>query len=249
LITVIGSYVSPFVRKVLACLELKGLAYRIDPITPFFGDDRFAELSPLRRVPVFIDDQVTLADSSVIAQYVEERHGDRYPLLPVDVADRARARWLEEYADTRIADVIVWGVFQRAVLDPGIWGKPRDLDAIARVMQEDFPPVMDYLERCLPVAGFLFDPVRIGLADVAIAAPFRNLGFARQRIEASRWPISAAYVDRVLAQPVFTKLQPFEDRQVRTPIVAQREVLAAMGAPLTADTFGGVTPRPGLMRR
>ena len=42
MITVIGSYVSPFVRKVLACLELKGLAYQIDPITPFFGDDRFA---------------------------------------------------------------------------------------------------------------------------------------------------------------------------------------------------------------
>lgn len=249
MITVIGSYVSPFVRKVLACLELKSLAYRIDPITPFFGDDRFAELSPLRRVPVFIDDQVTLADSSVIAQYLEERHHDRYPLLPVDVADRARARWLEEYADTRIADVIVWGVFQRAVLDPGIWGTPRDLAAIARVMQEDLPPVMDYLERSLPVAGFLFDPLRIGLADISVAAPFRNLGFARQRVDASRWPITASYVDRVLAQPVFTKLQPFEDRQVRTPIAGQREVLAAMGAPLTADTVGGATPRPGLIRR
>jgi glutathione S-transferase len=249
LITVIGSYVSPFVRKVLACLELKGLAYQIDPITPFFGDDRFAELSPLRRVPVFIDDQVTLADSSVIAQYLEERYPERYPLLPVDVADRARARWLEEYADTRLADVIVWGVFQRAVLDPGIWGKPRDLEAIARVMQEDLPPVTDYLERSLPAAGFLFDPLRIGLADVAVAAPFRNLGFARQRVDASRWPITASYADRVLAQPVFAKLQPFEDRQARTPIAGQREVLAAMGAPLTADTVGGATPRPGLARR
>jgi hypothetical protein len=57
------------------------------------------------------------------------------------------------------------------------------------------------------------------------------------------------FVRKVLAQPVFTKLQPFEDRQVRTPIVAQREVLAAMGAPLTVDTVGGATPRPGLMRR
>ena len=30
MITVIGSYVSPFVRKVLACLELMELDYRID---------------------------------------------------------------------------------------------------------------------------------------------------------------------------------------------------------------------------
>ena len=60
---VIGSYLSPYVRKVLAVLELKGLRYEIDPIVPFMGDDRFTALSPLRRVPVLIDDRVTLADS------------------------------------------------------------------------------------------------------------------------------------------------------------------------------------------
>ena len=31
-IRIVGSYVSPYVRKVLACLLLKGLAYEIDPI-------------------------------------------------------------------------------------------------------------------------------------------------------------------------------------------------------------------------
>ena len=49
--TIVGSYVSPFVRKVLACLELKQLDYRIDPIAPFYGDDEYSRLSPLRRVP------------------------------------------------------------------------------------------------------------------------------------------------------------------------------------------------------
>lgn len=32
---IIGSYLSPYVRKVLVLLELKGIAYRIDPIVPF----------------------------------------------------------------------------------------------------------------------------------------------------------------------------------------------------------------------
>lgn len=247
MITIIGSYVSPFVRKVLVCLELKELDYRIDPITPFFGDDRFAELSPLRRVPVLVDDRVTLSDSSVIAQYLDERYPERYPLLPRDVVERARARWLEEYADTRLADVLVWGVFRRAVIDPGIWGKPRDLAAIDRVLREELPPVMDYLERQLPETGFLFDATRIGLADISVAVAFRNLGFARQRIDAVRWPIAASFVDRVLSQPVFTRLQPYEERQVRTPIAQQRTVLAELGAPLTPDTVGGSQPRPGMM--
>jgi len=58
-IRVVGSYLSPYVRKVLALLHLKGLAYEIDPVVPFFGNAEFSRLSPLRRVPVLIDGDVT----------------------------------------------------------------------------------------------------------------------------------------------------------------------------------------------
>ncbi|HET7203864.1 MAG TPA: glutathione S-transferase family protein [Steroidobacteraceae bacterium] len=249
MITIIGSYVSPYVRKVLACLALKQLDYRIDPITPFYGNDEFTRLSPLRRVPVLIDDRATLCDSTVIAQYLEDRYPERYALYPPDVVDRARARWLEEYADTRIADVVVWGVFHKAVLEPGIWGKPRDLEGIARVVHEDLPGVLDYLEAQVPVDGFLFEGDRIGIADIALAAPFRNLGFARQRIDAERWPRSAAFVERALAHPALSHLQTFEERQVRTPIAQQRDVLAAMGAPLSETSRATHVPRRGPMTR
>lgn len=47
MIKIVGSYLSPYVRKVLACLEAKGLGYEVDPIVPFFGDDRHhADMSP-----------------------------------------------------------------------------------------------------------------------------------------------------------------------------------------------------------
>ena len=107
---IIGSYVSPYVRKVLACLALKGLDYEIDPITPFYGGDDFERLSPLRRIPVLIDRDLTLCDSSVICAYLDEAYPGR-PLLPGSAAGRARARWLEEYADTRLGDVFIWGLF------------------------------------------------------------------------------------------------------------------------------------------
>ena len=63
---IIGSYISPYVRKVIACLNLKGIGYEIDPISPFFGNDEFERLSPLRRVPVLIDGDFAVSDSSVI---------------------------------------------------------------------------------------------------------------------------------------------------------------------------------------
>ena len=242
---VIGSYLSPYVRKVLACLELKGLAYEIDPITPFMGDERFTALSPLRRVPVLIDDRVTLADSSVICQYLE----DRYPapaLYPADVTDRARARWLEEYADSRMGDVFIWGLYNQAVIEPYVWNKPRDLAAIQRIVAEDVPPVLDYLETQLPGEGFLFGA--LGLADISIAVFLRNAAFARYKVDPTRWPRTAGFVDRVLAQDCLAKLQPFEALMLRTPIPEQRAVLAAAGAPVCDETVGGAAPRRGVMR-
>jgi len=244
-VRVIGSYLSPYVRKVLAVLHLKGLQYEIDPIVPFLGDDRFSALSPLRRVPVLVDDRVTLADSSVICQYLE----DRYPapaLYPDDVADRARARWLEEYADSRLGEVFIWGLFNEAVIAPAVWGRKRDLAAIERVARDDVPPVLDYLETVLPGTGFLFGTP--GVADLAIAVFFRNAAFARYRVDPQRWPATAGFVDRVLALDCLVRLQPFEALMLRTPIPEQRAALLAAGAPVTAETVGGAVPRPGVMR-
>ncbi|HVO22578.1 MAG TPA: glutathione S-transferase family protein, partial [Candidatus Margulisiibacteriota bacterium] len=99
-VKIIGSYLSPYVRKVLVVLHLKGITYEIDPIIPFMGDERFSKLSPLRRIPVLIDDQVTLADSTVICEYLEDRYPSP-PLYPRGAVARARARWFEEFADTR----------------------------------------------------------------------------------------------------------------------------------------------------
>ena len=42
---IVGSYLSPYVRKVLACLEIKGIAYEVDPIVPFYGNDELSVLA------------------------------------------------------------------------------------------------------------------------------------------------------------------------------------------------------------
>ncbi|MEW6270025.1 MAG: glutathione S-transferase family protein [Thermodesulfobacteriota bacterium] len=130
-VRVVGSYASPYVRKVLVTLLEKGIAYEIDPIVPFMGDDRFAALSPLRRVPVLIDDAVALCDSSVICQYLEDRRAEP-ALYPQDVTDRARARWLEEFADTRMGDVFVWRLFNQLVIRRFVWNEEPDQALVER---------------------------------------------------------------------------------------------------------------------
>ena len=241
---VVGSPLSPYVRKVLVFLDLKGLECELDPIVPFFGDDRFTTLSPLRRIPVLIDADVVLSDSSVICQYLE----DRFPepgLYPADVANRARARWFEEYADTRMGDVFIWRLFNQVAIAPAVWGEKGDADLVARTLATDVPQVLDYLEREVPANGFLFGTLSI--ADISLATFFRNAAFARFTIDPARWPRTASFVERVLATPPFQKLARLEDRLIRTPIQQHRKVLTELGVPLTAETLAVSRPRRGVM--
>jgi glutathione S-transferase len=245
MIKIVGSYVSPYVRKVLACLEVKGLEYEIDPITSFYANDDFTRLSPLRRIPVLIESDVTLSDSSVICAYIDEAY-EGPALLPADPKHRARARWLEEYADTRLGDLFIWGLFYQKIVHELVWGEPGDQARIDKTLAEDIPAALDYLETELPDSGFLFG--EIGIADISIATFFRNGAYAGFEPDAERWPTTAGFVERTLAHPAFAALLPFEDVQRSVEIRRRREALEQAGARLTAETFGTREPRRGVMR-
>jgi glutathione S-transferase len=243
---IIGSYVSPYVRKVLACMALKGVVdFEIDPITPFFGDEEFARLSPLRRIPVLIHDDLVLTDSSVICAWLDDEWPDAHPLLPASAADRGRARWLEEYADTRLGDVFIWGLFYQKRVRPIVWGEATDQARVARTLAEDVPRELHYLEAQLPADGFLFG--EIGLADIALASFFRNAFYAGFAVDPGRWPRTAAFVERVLAHDCLARFKPFEDVQMGTDPKGRRAALLAAGAPLTGESLGTRQPVRGMM--
>ena len=239
---IIGSYLSPYVRKVLVLLELKGVPYRVDPIVPFFGDDQFARLSPLRQVPVLVDGDLVLNDSSVICQYLEDQQPTP-ALYPRDIADRARARWLEEYADTRLADGLIWRLFHQLAIKRHVFGEAPNEAVVQHAREVEIPAALDYLEKQLPDDGFVFGALSI--ADISLASFFRTASFVRYTIDAERWPLMAALVAQVQALPVFQKLAGFEDCMLRLPLDEQRGALITAGAPLTSDTLGTSAPRPG----
>ncbi len=242
---IIGSYVSPYVRKVLVCMELKGLDYEVDPITPFFGNDEFRRMSPLCRIPVLIDDGLVLTDSTVIAEYLDEQFPEP-PLLPRGPKERARARWLEEFADTRLGDLFIWGLFYPKMVHPRVWGEPGDQGRIDKTLSTDLPAALDYLEGELPENGYLFGDM--GLADIAIASFFRNGSYAGFAPDAARWPKVTRFVELVLHHPAFQRLYQLEMIQISTSIEGRRQALLDAGAKLTAETYGQREPRKGVMQ-
>lgn len=244
-LTIIGSYISPYVRKVLACMNLKGLTYEVDPITPFFGNDEFRRRSPLCRIPVLIDGDFSISDSSVICAYLDEAYPG-HALFPADPKDRARARWLEEFADTRLGDLFIWSLFYQRIVRPLVWGEPTDEERVRKALDQEIPVALNYLEGELSTDGFLFG--EIGVADIAVASFFRNAHYAGFNVDASRWPRTATFVERTLGHPCLAALLPLEDVQRNASIKGRRQALLDAGARLTEATMGEREPRKGMMQ-
>lgn len=242
--TIIGSPLSPYVRKVLVACELKGITVELDPIVPFFGDDTFTAISPLRRIPVYRDDLVELCDSSVICQYVEDRWPSP-PLYPADITRRAQARWLEEFADTRMGDIFIWKLFNNSVIAPAVFGADRDSDLRDRTLARDVPEIMDYLQAQLTSgAGLLGEPC---IADLSVAPHFANVEWSRVRLEWSRWPALRAWLDHVTAHTPLGRYNEIAQSLLSTPPQAHRDHLAKLGVRLTPTTMGTARPRKGPM--
>lgn len=242
-VTLIGSPVSPYVRKVLAACAIKGVQVKVDPITPFMGDDGFSKISPLRRIPVWIEGDFTLCDSSAIVQYIEEtRHGPS--LWPADAKDRAKARWLEEYGDTRLFDVLGWKLFFQIALKPRFFGGETDPAIVAHARDVELPEILDYLESVSPEDGFLFGEVSV--ADFAITAACMNLEAIRVTVDAGRWPRFAGLIARVQETPL-GNLNRLAGRLMKTPVEQHRDVLPEFGLIAAETSLLGREVRRGPM--
>lgn len=204
---VYGGRISLFVRKVLAVLEWKGLAYDHVGIAPHDQSPEFKAISPLGKIPAFADGEVKLADSTVICEYLEEQY-PAIATLPASPADRARARWLEEFADTTLTEACGPGLFYERFVKPKFFKQPTDEAKVTNTITNVLPPLLDYLESQVPAQGFVFG--NCGRVDISIAGPLLNAEYADYSVDAAKWPKLAAYIARVKAEPVIAKLRELE---------------------------------------
>lgn len=195
-----GSSLSPFVRKALVVFAEKGIPFEQVDAVPFPKTEELLAKSPLGKIPFLEVDGTFLPDSSVICAWAERTQPEPalYPNEPITFG---RTLWLEEYADTKVADVCTTPFFQRFIR-PNIFQQEPDEERVKQVMAEDLPPVLDYVTAELGDDDYLVGN-QFSLADIAVCSPFVNMRVGREDVDAGRWPTFSAYLDRMLSLPSF----------------------------------------------
>jgi glutathione S-transferase len=166
MITILDVPLSPYAQKVKLALLEKGIAFETE-LPDVDADEGFRARSPRAEVPVLVDGELSIYESSIILQYIEER----WPtpaLLPSEPAERARVRMLEEICGTAY-DAVNWGVTEVVVF------KRAEGELAKRMLtcaQQQVQGLNARLERELAQRPW-FNGAEFGFGDVVVY-PFVN---------------------------------------------------------------------------
>lgn len=97
-----GALASPYVARVAMVARLKGLELAMESAPGGMGSDEYRQINPTGKIPSLHTDEGLIAESEVIAEYLE----DRFPepsLLPGDALLRAHSRTISRVTDLYVA--------------------------------------------------------------------------------------------------------------------------------------------------
>jgi glutathione S-transferase len=199
-----GSILSPYVRKVVSVLELKNIAYELQERNPFREDHKqqLLAMHPLGKVPVYQEDNFTLADSSAICAYLEKKY-PKNPAYPNEAQNYAKSLWYEEYADSQLLPAI--GVlFFNTRICPKLNREPNE-HGIKETLTQKLPEVFNYLDKEVSNNNYLVGN-KLSIADISIVPAFLNFEFSGYTIDVNRWSNLARYVAQVGKEKPFEKI-------------------------------------------
>jgi glutathione S-transferase len=190
---------SLFSGKVRIVLDEKRIPYELISV-PFSRATSYepkhpmvVRLNPKQQVPVLVDGDLAVYDSTLINEYLEDRYPEP-PLLPREPQAKARCRQLEAAADEVLFPhvmTLIYEVFYEPV------GRARDEERIAaarRAIAEHYAG----LERTIGEGTYLCGDFTVADVGYFLTVTFAsNLGAPLTDAE----PRLKAWYDRVLARP------------------------------------------------
>jgi glutathione S-transferase len=198
MLEILGVPFSAHTRKVLLALREKNVSFELVPVIPLNPPPGWRELSPLGKIPVLRTPELTVADSSVICQYLE-RTQPAPALYPTDPVQLARALWIEEFVDGGLSPHVLHGLLMQRVFAPRFLNRAPDEALIRRSLEEELPPKLEYLDHNVNSDFLVGD--HLSIADITVASMLINYHFAGERLRG--YPKLERYLYRLLKRPSF----------------------------------------------
>ncbi|EFD0105244.1 TPA: glutathione S-transferase [Escherichia coli] len=196
----VGSYTSPFVRKLSILLLEKGITFEFINELPYNVDNGVAQFNPLGKVPVLVtEEDECWFDSPIIAEYIELMNVAP-TMLPRDPLESLRVRKIEALAD--------------GIMDAGLVSVREQARPAAQQSEDELLRQREKINRSLDVLeGYLVDGTlktdTVNLATIAIACAVGYLNFRRV---APGWCVDRPHlvklVENLFSRESFARTEP-----------------------------------------
>jgi len=208
---IFGVYLSPFVRKVVLSMELKGIEFEMIKAAPGVLPEGYELLHPLKKIPTFQDEAVCLPDSSVICQYIDNKYPES-KVIPSDIALKAKALWLEEFADSKLIQTCGSDLFFQRFMMP-LMGKESDEDLVKSNLNGPMKEALSYLETiCTERSSQFLVGDSVTIADFSVVTMFINANYVGYEPSSDEFPLFSAYLADMYSMDIFAKRIAAEEK-------------------------------------
>ena len=188
---------SPFCLKVRMALAAKKLEYRTVEITPAIGQIDIFQKTGQKKLPVLIDNEITIHNSSSIIRHLEKIQIDP-KLIPNDPKEASQALIIENWADTTLAKSIKIVFLEEVIKNPTLLSSllskeiseslekpflniPLNIASqISRLInqaeKESLKLNLEYLTNLIEKEDFLIGK-ELSIADISVASQLSLLNF------------------------------------------------------------------------
>jgi glutathione S-transferase len=198
----IGTYLSPFTRRVAVALLSRGIPYEHDELNAYTDPVRARAFNPVGKVPVLVlDNGEHLIDSAAILDYVDELVGADQAFAPRTGEDRRAVLRLAAIATT-ICEQSTARYFEERRPDGG---------ALAELIERYRGQTSDGLKAldAASGAGGLIGRRPLSLATISVVVAFDYVRLTQPDLDPAHIaPALAAVVAALADEPAFAKTRP-----------------------------------------
>ena len=206
-----GVTASPYVRKVMIALAEKEICYEHKEILPktllkAIGQPvpkEFERASPLGKIPALQVSDFLIADSAVIAGYLDRKFSTGNKLYPANAEEYAKALWFEHYSDVTLAGVITQKILFERLVKPKVLKQASDEKLVDHVVANELPSLLSYLNTSISNKDW-FTGSHFSMADVAIAIQLLALETAEVEMSEQQYPALTKYMKKIVNRKSFT---------------------------------------------